>query len=142
MSVAGLGSWKHGTSGNPNVLTDFSVEGSAKIMSLNIDLDSQEVDMTVWKNGGYQSFEQTFKNGTIAAVYKYDPTTWAQLGALYSSGEFIDWENGPIDDTTGNPKISGSMFVKKVSLNQAPGEGLKINVDMRIDGPVAFGMFS
>jgi hypothetical protein len=142
MSVAGLGSWKHGTSGTPSVLTDFSVDGAAKIMSLNIDLDSQEVDMTTWKNGGYQSFEQTFKNGTISAVYKFDPTVYAQLGALYSSGVFVDWENGPVGDDVGDPRISGSMFLKKLGSPQNSGEGLKINVDFRIDGPVTFDTFA
>lgn len=138
MSVGGKDStWKHGTNGAPAVLTDFTT----KTMSVQPSFDGEEIDMTVWGDG-FRSFEQTFKNSTIQVTYKYDPTLLAQLGDLYKNGTEVDWELGPTGDDPGQPKISGEMFLKSLSLPVNVGDGLKVTANFRVTGAVDFDVFS
>jgi hypothetical protein len=141
MSIAGKQSiFKHGSSATPSVLVDYSIAGSGLIMSVKPTFDGEEVDMTVWGDG-FRSFEQSFKNATMALIYKLTPATFTALTDLYKSGNEVDFEIGPMGDDAGNPKITGTMFIKKIDPPMDVGEGLKINADARITGEVTFDTY-
>lgn len=138
MAIAGKNTtFKHGTHGAISSNTDFT----GKMMSLSPSFDSEEVDATVFGDG-FRQFEQSFKNATIDAVYKYDPTVFGQLAALYDGADVVTWEIGPDGDDTGKAKITGSMILKKLDPPAGIGDLLKINVSFRVTGAVVFGSFS
>lgn len=138
MSIAGrLTTWGHGTDGAVSVNTDFT----AKTMSLSPSFNAEEADATVFGNG-YRSFESTFKNATIDAVYHYDATIFGQLAAIYNNNDQVTWEIGPDGNTTGKVKITGSMVMTKFDIPLTVGDVEKINCTFRVTGAVTFATFS
>lgn len=137
MSIAGRDTtWKHGTHGAISSNTDFTT----KTMDLKPSFDAEEVDMTVFGDG-FRSFEQSFKNATIEATYKYDTTVFGQLAAIYNGSDIVTFEIGPTGIDAGKVKITGSMVLKKLDLPNSVGEGQKIPISWRVTGAVTFTTF-
>jgi hypothetical protein len=131
--------WKHGTNGALTTNTDFS----AKTRSLSPSFDAEEVDATVFGDA-YREFEQSFKNASISATYKYDTTVFGQIAAIYANGDEVTFEIGPDGTTTGKPKITGSMVIGAggFSLPLNVGDLEEITVNWRVSGAVTFTTFS
>lgn len=135
MSIGGFNTVvKHGTNGATSTLTTFTT----KMRGANIDLQAEQVESTTF-GSTYKSYEQTFKSGTLPLTYKYDTTVWGQLTAIYNNGDTVDFEVDPDGTTTGKPKITGSMFITKLSMGLQVGSLEEIQVDWQISGAVVFG---
>ena len=138
MSVGGKStSWGHGTHGALSSITDYT----DKTMSVNPGFNAEEADATVFGDG-FRSYEPTFENGTIEAVYKYDTTTFGQLASIYTNRDEVDFELGPNGTATGEVKISGAMVMTKFDTGLNVGDIIKINVSWRVTGAVTFGNYS
>jgi hypothetical protein len=138
MSVGGvLTSWKHGTNGAISTNTDFST----KTFSVSPDFSAENVDQTTFQST-YRSKEQSFKNGTIQAVYKYDTTIYGQLAAIYNGGDTITFEFGPDGTTTGKPKVTGSMFITNFGTPVTVGDRIELSVSFETSGAITFTTFA
>jgi len=137
MSIGGKDTtWKHGTHGAVSSNTDFTT----KTMSLSPNFNAEEADSTVFGDGS-RSYEATFENAEIGAVYKYDTTVFGQLAAIYSGRDAVTWEIGPTGTTSTFVKITGSMVMTKFDTGLGVGEVIKINVQWRVTGAVTFTTF-
>ena len=137
MSIGGKDTtWKHGTHGAVSSNTDFTT----KTMSLSPNFNAEEADATVFGDGS-RSYEATFENAEIGAVYKYDTTVFGQLAAIYSGRDAVTWEIGPTGTTSTFVKITGSMVMTKFDTGLGVGEVIKINVQWRVTGAVTFTTF-
>ena len=140
MPIAGQVSgtnFQHGTHGATSTLTDVTT----KMRGVNMSLDGEEVDATVFGDG-FRSYEQSFKNGTIEATYKYDTTVWGQLTAIYNGSDSVDFQFGPTGIATGAAKITGAMIITKIGAPAQVGNLLEIPVSFRITGAVTFDTFA
>lgn len=135
MAIGGKNSdLRHGTQGSPTTLTDFT----GKMRSAELDLGAEEVDGTVWGPGAYRQFEQSFKNATINAEYKYDATLFAQLGALFNSGQETDWRLSPDGVGSGLPFASGKAVMLGLAMPTNVGDLVVMRVRWRVTGAVTF----
>lgn len=135
MAVGGaLSDWRHGKHGTPTTLTDFT----AKTMSVTANFEAETVEATTFGDS-YRNFEQSFKNATIEAVYKYDSTIYGDLADLYSNGTSVDFQLCPDGATSTKPKITGKIFVTSFGVPVEIGNLLQFNVSFQVDGAVTFG---
>lgn len=138
MAIAGKDTyWAHATHGSPSSNTNYTT----KTRSLNITLDGEEVDATVFGDA-YREYEQSFKSAEITVQYKYDSTIWTVLTDLYDNGTSITWEAGPVGTTNGSPKLSGSQVLRSLGLPYNVGELQVMDATFRVTGAVTFGTYS
>lgn len=134
MSVGGGNSaWKHGTNGATSTNTNFST----KTLEVTPDFAAEQVEGTVFGDT-YRDYEQAFKNATIDAKYKYDATIFGQLAAIYNAGDTVTFELSPDGTSSGNVKITGSMFITKLGAPVKVGELLALDVSWQVSGAVTF----
>lgn len=134
MPIGGkLSDWRHGTFGALTTLTNFTT----KTRTASPTFDAEQVDATVWGDG-FRSYEQSFKNGEIESVYKYDATLYGQLAAIYNDGSTVSFQFSPDGTTTGKPKITGSMFIKSFGSPVEVGELIELEVTWQVTGAVTF----
>lgn len=134
MAVGGaLSDWRHGTNGAVSSNTDFT----AKTMSVNPSFEAEQVESTTFGDT-YREYEQSFKNATIEAQYKYDTTIFGQLAAIYNGGDTVTFQWSPDGTTTGKPKITGSMFMTSLGAPAGVGELLTMDVSWQVTGAVTF----
>lgn len=132
MAIGGvLSDFRHGTHGALTTLTDFS----AKTISVDIDRSREKVESTTFGNSN-RSYEASFKDAKIKAVYKYDTTVYGQLAELWNNDETVDFQGSPTGTATGNVKISGDMFMESFKLGMDIGELLQIEVEWMATGTV------
>jgi hypothetical protein len=138
MAIGGSSSsWKHGTNGAISTNTDFS----AKTISVEASFEAEQVESTTFGDT-YREYEQSFKNATIEAEYKYDSTVFGQLAAIYNGGDTVTFELGPTGTATGAVKITGSMFITELGQPVEIGELLQISVSFQVSGAVTFTTFA
>lgn len=138
MAVGGKNSdWRHGTNGAVGVLTDFTT----KTRGASLDAEAETVDATVFGNG-FRAFEQSFKNATISSTYKYDPTVYSQITAIFTNGDTVDFQLSPDGVVNGRPEITGEMFISSLGFPVEVGELLEFEVEWQVTGPVAFDIHS
>lgn len=134
MAVGGaLSAWKHGTNGAVSTNTDFS----AKTRSVNPSFDAEQVESTTFGDA-YRDYEQSFKNASIEVAYKFDATIFAQIAAIYNAGDTVTFEYSPSGTSSGNVKITGSMFITKMSPPAEIGNLIEISVSWQVTGAVTF----
>ncbi len=137
MAIGGKNSvWKHGTVGAPTTLTDL-----ANTREASFDAEGETVDATVWGDG-FRAHEQSFKNATVSSQYKYTPAVFAALGALFSSGEEVDFELSPDGEATGDALVSGKAFITTFGSPVTLGDLVVQNIDWQVTGPVLFDVHS
>jgi hypothetical protein len=137
MAIGGQNTtWKHGTNGAVSSNTDFS----AKTRSINPSFSAEEVDSTTFGDA-YREFEQSFKNATISAQYKYDTTIFGQMSAIYNAGDTVTFEIGPDGTTAGKPKITGSMVMTTFNVPIGIGDLEILDCSWRVSGAVTFTTF-
>lgn len=135
MAIGGINSdFRHGTNGALTTLTDFTT----KTRSLNPSYDSETVDSTCFGTSS-KSYEQSFKNATIEATYKYDDTLYGQLAAIYNAQATVSFQIAPNGATTGKPKQTGSMFITKFGNDMQVGNLEELTVSWQVTGAVTFG---
>ena len=135
MAVGGATSaWKHGTNGAVSSNTDFT----AKTRSVNASFDAEQVESTVFGDT-YRDYEQSFKNATIESTYKYDATIFGQMAAIYNGGDTVTFELSPAGTSSGNVKITGSMFMTKLGQPVEVGNLLEMPCSWQVTGAVTFG---
>lgn len=134
MALGGKNSaWKHKLTGNLT-LTDFTT----KTMSVTLNASAEQVESTTFGDG-YRNYEQSFKNATVEAEYKYDATLYGQLAAIYNNGDTVDFELFPDGDSAGKPKISGAAFITEFGTPVEIGNLLTLSVSFQVDGVLTFG---
>lgn len=129
--------FKHGTNGAIAVNTDFT----SYIREVNPSFEAEQVDSTTFGDT-YRDFEQSFKNATIETTYKHDTTRFGQLAAIYNAGDIVTFEYGPTGIASGNPKITGSMFITKLGAPTKIGELIELAVSWQVSGAVTFSTFA
>lgn len=135
MAVGGaLSDWRHGKHGTPTSLTDFT----QKTMSVTANFEAEQVESTTFGDS-YRNYEQSFKNATIEAVYKYDSTLYGELADIYSNGTAVNFQLSPDGAASPKPKITGSMFITSFGIPVEVGNLLQFNVSFQVDGAVTFG---
>lgn len=138
MAVGGaLSDWRHGTNGAVSTNTDFT----AKTMSVNPSFEAEQVESTTF-GLTYRTYEQSFKNASIDATYKYDTTIFGQLAAIYNGGDTVTFQLAPDGTTTGKPKITGSMFITSLSPPVNVGDLITIDISWQVSGAVTFSTFA
>lgn len=131
MALGGKNSvWKHKLTGNAS-LTDFS----AKTIGVTLNAAAEQVESTTFGDT-YRNYEQSFKNATIEATYKYDSTVYGQLAAIYNNGDTVDFELYP--DGGVSPKISGGAFITSFGTPVEIGNLLQMTVTFQVDGALTF----
>lgn len=134
MAVGGASSaWKHGKYGAASTNTDLS----AKTVSVTLNAEAETVESTTFGDS-YRNYEQSFKNSTIEAVYKYDSTIYGELADTYSNGTTVTFELSPDGTGSTKPKITGSMFITSFGSPVEIGNLLQINVSWQVDGALTF----
>jgi hypothetical protein len=134
MAIGGSSSdWQHGTNGAVSTLTDFS----AKTISVEASFEAEQVESTTFGDS-YREYEQSFKNGTIEAEYKYDTTIFGQLSAIYNGGDTVDFQLSPTGTASGAVKITGEMFITELGMPVEIGELLQMSVSFQVTGAVVF----
>ena len=137
MSITKDTTWKHGTSGNESVNTDFT----SKTMDLDPSFDMEEDEATCFGDG-FRAYEATFENATINVKYHYDTTLIGQLAAIKSGRTAVTWEIGPTGTATGEARISGSAILLKINPPLNVGQVIVITANWRVTGAVVFDTFS
>ena len=134
MALGGKNSaWKHKLTGNLT-LTDFTT----KTMSVTLNASAEQVESTTFGDS-YRNYEQSFKNATVEAEYKYDATLYGQLAAIYNNGDIVDFELYPDGDAAAKPKITGSAFITEFGTPVEIGNLLTLSVSFQVDGALTFG---
>jgi hypothetical protein len=134
MALGGKNSaWKHKLTGNVT-MTDFTT----KTMSVTLNASAEQVESTTFGDS-YRNYEQSFKNATIEAEYKYDATLYGQLAAIYNNGDIVDFELYPDGDSASKPKITGAAFITEFGTPVEIGNLLTLTVSFQVDGALVFG---
>jgi len=135
MALGGKNSnWQHGTNGAVTSLTDFTT----KTMSVTLNAEAETVESTTFGDT-YRDFEQSFKNSTIDAQYKYDATLYGQLSAMYNAGDTVNFQLSPDGTGSTNPKITGAAFITSFGTPVEIGNLLVIDVSFQVSGALTFG---
>jgi hypothetical protein len=129
--------FSHATNGSPSSNNSYT----AKMRSLSIAFDGEEVDATVFGDG-FREYEQSFKSATINATYKMDAAIWTVLTDLYTNGTEITFEIGPLNSDAPNPKITGSMVMISFTEGLDIGTLQEIPVVFRMTGAPTFGVYT
>lgn len=113
----------------------------------NADFDRQ-VDMSESTTVGLE--DKTFLPGLAGAglecAGKFDDTAVSGpnvvLGGNIAAKARVGFEFGPLGNAAGKPKFSGECYVERYRVS-APLEGVvKFSATLRVDGPVAVGVFA
>lgn len=121
--------FQHGSHGATGTLVDYTTS----IMSINKSNQAKEANATVFGDG-FESYEATFKSGTVDIIYKYSTAMFDVLWAIYDGEDTIDWQLGPNGTGTGEVKLTGSAVLLDVTVPMTVGDIIKINTKWRITG--------
>lgn len=97
-------------------------------------------DTTTFGNGGFDSSTTTIKTNTIPFSGIFNPTIDAILAPLYGvEGKSCIW--GPAGNTTGNPKTSGTGYLKKYQRKTDAKGIVTFDAEFQYSGTVTDGVF-
>lgn len=130
--------FKFGTSGSPSSPTDRSTY----FTSVNFPRSADEVDVTAYGNNGNRVFLPGLKGAEFSAEGLYDGTIGAHIDAIFDGQTTVNFEYGPITDSTGSPKYTGTAFVKTWEIGAPVGEANKFSVTFRINSAVTLGTYA
>jgi hypothetical protein len=110
-------------------------------MEVNPSFEAEQVESTTF-GSTYRTYEQSFKNATVEATYKYDTTIFGQMAAIYNGGDTVTFQLAPDGTTTGKPKITGTMFMTKLGAPLTVGDLISLPVSWQVSGAVTFATFA
>lgn len=130
--------FKFGTFAVPGTPTDRSTYFD----DVSFPRSADEVDTTAYGNNGNRTFLPGLKGAEFNSSGNYDGTIGAHIDAIFDGQTVVNFEYGPISDTTGLPKYTGTMFCKEFTIGAPVGEKNRFSATWRITSTVTLGTYS
>ena len=126
-----------GSNGTPTT----EVDRSTSFNNLSMPREMAEVDVTAFGNSGNTTFIAGAKGGTISGDGFWDATINTHITGIFDGQDVVEWEYGPLGNTGGNPKFSGSAFVTSYEVTNPVNEANAFTITFRITTAVTTGTF-
>lgn len=130
--------FKFGTFASAGTPTDRSTY----FTSVNFPRAADEVDVTAYGNAGNKVFLPGLKGAEFTAEGNYDGTIGSHIDLIFDGQTTVNFEYGPISDTTGDPKYTGTMFVRDFNIGDPVGGANKFRVTFRVNSAVTLSTYS
>ncbi|MBV9215936.1 MAG: hypothetical protein JO053_07135 [Acidobacteria bacterium] len=122
---------KLGSSGSESTLVDYA----SKFADFDFPREQDLKDITPF-GVSFKQFAPGLQTGTFKGNVFWDTTIDGILNGMFGDLTAINFEYGPDGSTTGNPKYTGSLFIKSLGNPVKVGDTKMMPCEFQITGTI------